>query len=153
VSFSCFKVGDLVYVEKKQRVPADMILLKTTEPGGSCFLRTDQVIIEQFLSSGRILMSVTTLAWRRDRLEDEGNDCWHSGRFSCKLPTTLDLILHQLFVEPYWRRWWSAYFRRSPYQSWVSHKWNSSIYWVRLQKLLISFREWSICQSDFGVAH
>ena len=33
----------MVYVEKKQRVPADMILLKTTEPGGSCFLRTDQV--------------------------------------------------------------------------------------------------------------
>jgi hypothetical protein len=45
---SKLQVGDMVYVEKKQRVPADMILLKTTEPGGSCFLRTDQVVKEIF---------------------------------------------------------------------------------------------------------
>jgi len=38
-----FQVGDLVYVEKGHRVPADMILLRTTEVDGSCFLRTDQL--------------------------------------------------------------------------------------------------------------
>lgn len=36
-------MGDLVYVEKGARVPADIILLRTTEVEGSCFLRTDQL--------------------------------------------------------------------------------------------------------------
>ena len=38
-----FQVGDIVYVEKGHRVPADMILLRTTEHSGSCFVRTDQL--------------------------------------------------------------------------------------------------------------
>eukprot|EP00094_Tigriopus_californicus_P003303 TCALIF_03178-PA protein Name:"Similar to ATP9B Probable phospholipid-transporting ATPase IIB (Bos taurus)" AED:0.14 eAED:0.14 QI:0/0.90/0.83/1/0.81/0.83/12/242/1157 len=37
------KVGDIVFVEKGHRVPADMVLLKTTEHAGSCFVRTDQL--------------------------------------------------------------------------------------------------------------
>lgn len=37
------KVGDLIIVYKDQRVPADMIFLKTTEKNGSCFIRTDQL--------------------------------------------------------------------------------------------------------------
>lgn len=40
---SNIKVSDLIIVEKDQRVPADMILLKTTERNGSCFVRTDQL--------------------------------------------------------------------------------------------------------------
>ena len=36
-------VGDLLLVYKDQRVPADMILLKTTEKNGACFIRTDQL--------------------------------------------------------------------------------------------------------------
>ncbi|RKP10075.1 phospholipid-translocating P-type ATPase [Thamnocephalis sphaerospora] len=36
-------VGDLVVIRKDQRVPADMILLRTTEQDGTCFLRTDQL--------------------------------------------------------------------------------------------------------------
>lgn len=40
---SKIKVSDLIMVEKDQRVPADMILLKTTEKNGSCFVRTDQL--------------------------------------------------------------------------------------------------------------
>ena len=43
VASSALKVGDVVYVEKGQRVPADMILLKTTEHSGACFIRTDQL--------------------------------------------------------------------------------------------------------------
>ncbi|KAJ1985409.1 putative aminophospholipid-translocase [Dimargaris verticillata] len=40
---SKLKVGDLVLVHKDQRVPADCILLKTTEASGACFIRTDQL--------------------------------------------------------------------------------------------------------------
>ncbi|KAJ1986960.1 putative aminophospholipid-translocase [Coemansia spiralis] len=37
------RVGDLVLMEKNQRVPADMVLLRTTESSGACFVRTDQL--------------------------------------------------------------------------------------------------------------
>ena len=37
------RVGDLVYVDKGSRVPADLVLLRTTEHAGSCFVRTDQL--------------------------------------------------------------------------------------------------------------
>ena len=43
VSSAELKVGDLVYVEKGSRVPADMVLLRTSEHSGSCFIRTDQL--------------------------------------------------------------------------------------------------------------
>ncbi|KAH9261965.1 hypothetical protein BASA82_000974 [Batrachochytrium salamandrivorans] len=36
-------VGDLVVIHKNQRVPADCILLRTTEASGACFIRTDQL--------------------------------------------------------------------------------------------------------------
>ncbi|KAI9007524.1 putative NEO1-P-type ATPase [Phycomyces nitens] len=36
-------VGDLIIVRKDQRIPADMILLRTTEETGACFIRTDQL--------------------------------------------------------------------------------------------------------------
>ena len=40
---SSIKVGDIIAVDKNQRVPADMLFLKTTEKNGSCFIRTDQL--------------------------------------------------------------------------------------------------------------
>ncbi len=43
VASSEIRVGDLVYVDKGHRVPADMVLLRTTEHSGSCFVRTDQL--------------------------------------------------------------------------------------------------------------
>lgn len=43
VPSSKLKVGDLVFIEKEQRVPADFVLLRTTEKTGSCFIRTDQL--------------------------------------------------------------------------------------------------------------
>eukprot|EP00795_Rhopilema_esculentum_P001806 gene1806-16293_t len=36
-------IGDLIYVEKDQRVPADMVFLRTTDKSGTCFIRTDQL--------------------------------------------------------------------------------------------------------------
>ncbi|XP_066572153.1 putative phospholipid-transporting ATPase IIB isoform X2 [Amia ocellicauda] len=43
VKSSDIEVGDLIIVEKNQRIPADMIFLRTSEKNGSCFIRTDQL--------------------------------------------------------------------------------------------------------------
>ena len=43
ISSANIRVGDLLLVERNQRVPADMLLLRTTEQSGSCFIRTDQL--------------------------------------------------------------------------------------------------------------
>ncbi|ORX34913.1 protein transporter [Kockovaella imperatae] len=43
VPSSRIKVGDLILLEKNQRVPADMVLLTTSEEEGTCFIRTDQL--------------------------------------------------------------------------------------------------------------
>ena len=43
VASSDLKIGDIIYVEKGKRVPADMVLLRTTEQSGACFIRTDQL--------------------------------------------------------------------------------------------------------------
>uniref|UniRef100_A0A915J7D5 P-type ATPase N-terminal domain-containing protein n=1 Tax=Romanomermis culicivorax TaxID=13658 RepID=A0A915J7D5_ROMCU len=40
---SRIEVGDLIVVHKDERVPADMVLLRTTEKPGACFIRTDQL--------------------------------------------------------------------------------------------------------------
>lgn len=38
-----FQVGDLIIVDKDERVPADLVLLRTSEKSGSVFVRTDQL--------------------------------------------------------------------------------------------------------------
>ena len=43
VPSSSIRVGDLVVLEKNQRVPADLILLRTSDSSGTCFIRTDQL--------------------------------------------------------------------------------------------------------------
>lgn len=40
---SKIRVGELVCLEKNQRVPADMVLLRTSDQSGTCFIRTDQL--------------------------------------------------------------------------------------------------------------
>lgn len=40
---SSLRVGDLVHLEKNQRVPADLVLLRTSDSSGTCFIRTDQL--------------------------------------------------------------------------------------------------------------
>ncbi|XP_039676377.1 probable phospholipid-transporting ATPase IIB isoform X1 [Perca fluviatilis] len=43
VKSSDIQVGDLIIVDKNQRIPADMIFLRTSEKNGGCFIRTDQL--------------------------------------------------------------------------------------------------------------
>ncbi|KAI0261943.1 hypothetical protein BC834DRAFT_829493 [Gloeopeniophorella convolvens] len=43
VPSSSIRVGDLVLLEKNQRVPADLVLLRTSDTSGTCFIRTDQL--------------------------------------------------------------------------------------------------------------
>lgn len=43
VPSSQLAVGDLVLLEKNQRVPADLVLLRTSDASGTCFIRTDQL--------------------------------------------------------------------------------------------------------------
>ena len=70
VPSSSLRVGDLVVLEKNQRVPADLVLLRTSDSSGTCFIRTDQLDGEtdwklrvavpacQKLSSDRELLTV-----------------------------------------------------------------------------------------------
>lgn len=37
------RVGDMIIVDKDERVPADLVLLRTSERTGSVFVRTDQL--------------------------------------------------------------------------------------------------------------
>ncbi len=43
VTSAKLRVGDLVLIEKDQRVPADCLLLHTSDTAGTCFVRTDQL--------------------------------------------------------------------------------------------------------------
>jgi phospholipid-translocating ATPase len=43
VPSSKLRVGDFVIIEKNQRVPADCVLLRTSDSSGTCFVRTDQL--------------------------------------------------------------------------------------------------------------
>uniref|UniRef100_A0A914DHL0 Phospholipid-transporting ATPase n=1 Tax=Acrobeloides nanus TaxID=290746 RepID=A0A914DHL0_9BILA len=37
------QVGDLIVIHKDKRVPSDVVLLRTTDKSGACFIRTDQL--------------------------------------------------------------------------------------------------------------
>jgi phospholipid-translocating ATPase len=43
ISAATIKVGDIIKIHQNERVPADLILLSTTEKSGSVFIRTDQL--------------------------------------------------------------------------------------------------------------
>ncbi|PAA62254.1 hypothetical protein BOX15_Mlig029437g1 [Macrostomum lignano] len=43
VPSSVLQVGDVIRVNKNERVPADLVLLRTSEKQGTCYLRTDQL--------------------------------------------------------------------------------------------------------------
>eukprot|EP00058_Branchiostoma_floridae_P019178 XP_002604667.1 hypothetical protein BRAFLDRAFT_94829 [Branchiostoma floridae] len=73
VSSADIQVSDLIYVEKNQRVPADMVFLKTTEKNGACFIRTDQLDGETDWKLRLAIPSTQALAIDSDLLHIEAN--------------------------------------------------------------------------------
>lgn len=43
VPSSKLRVGDIIIVEKDERIPADLVLLRTSDKSGAVFVRTDQL--------------------------------------------------------------------------------------------------------------
>lgn len=65
IASSALRVGDLVLIEKNQRVPADCVLLRTSDSSGSCFVRTDQL-------DGETDWKLRVAVERTQSLPDEG---------------------------------------------------------------------------------
>eukprot|EP00474_Spongospora_subterranea_P000740 CRZ01198.1 hypothetical protein [Spongospora subterranea] len=63
VPSSSLRVGDLVIIHKDERVPADMVLLKTREESGEIFIRTDQLDGETDWKLRHALHSTKNIAW------------------------------------------------------------------------------------------
>jgi len=73
VTSSQLKVGDIVEVGKGVRAPADLVLLRTTETSGACFIRTDQLDGE---TDWKLRLAVTTtqrLGREEDLLETQSS--------------------------------------------------------------------------------
>ncbi|BGP64578.1 Putative aminophospholipid-translocase [Rhodotorula toruloides] len=66
-------VGDLVFLEKNDRVPADILLLRTSAPSGTCFVRTDQLDIETDWQLRVAVERTQALQSDADLLEIEGD--------------------------------------------------------------------------------
>lgn len=69
---SKIKAGDMLLLEKNQRVPADMLLLRTSDPSGSCFVRTDQLDGETDWKLRVAVERTQSLTSDADLLEIEG---------------------------------------------------------------------------------
>lgn len=54
------KVGDLIILSPNERAPADLVLLWTSDPSGSLFIRTDQLDGETDWKVKRPLTSTQT---------------------------------------------------------------------------------------------
>lgn len=108
VPSSEIQVGDLIQVKSDQRVPADLVLLRTTEKMGACFIRTDQldgetdwklkraVVHTQKLEDENLLVTLNATVWaekpRKDIYEFEGN-------FNLMLPSGIVMETESLSCE------------------------------------------------------
>ena len=71
-----------MYVEKGSRVPADMVLLRTTEHSGSCFIRTDQLDGETDWKLKIAIPATQKLGGDEELLAMQGGGSIDSGHFS-----------------------------------------------------------------------
>eukprot|EP01104_Vermistella_antarctica_P016062 TRINITY_DN53_c0_g3_i1.p1 TRINITY_DN53_c0_g3~~TRINITY_DN53_c0_g3_i1.p1 ORF type:complete len:1335 (-),score=277.74 TRINITY_DN53_c0_g3_i1:1063-5067(-) len=70
---SDIKVGDLIVVKTDQRIPADMVLLRTTEKNGASFIRTDQLDGETDWKLRRAVVSTQKLSSDQDLFHYSGS--------------------------------------------------------------------------------
>ncbi|KAI8982002.1 phospholipid-translocating P-type ATPase [Mycotypha africana] len=70
---SKIKVGDMIHIMKDQRIPADMILLRTTEESGASFIRTDQLDGETDWKLRLAIPSLQSLPSDQDLLDIKGS--------------------------------------------------------------------------------
>lgn len=70
---SKIRVGDFIHVLKDQRIPADMILLRTTEESGASFIRTDQLDGETDWKLRLAIPSLQRLPSDQDVLDIKGH--------------------------------------------------------------------------------
>jgi phospholipid-translocating ATPase len=77
--FSDIKVGDMIQVDKDKRIPADMILMRTTERQGACFVRTDQLDGE---TDWKLRVAVTTT----QHLAEDADVCSLNGQLYAEKP-------------------------------------------------------------------
>lgn len=90
---SAIAVGDFIQVEMNQRVPADLLLLRTTEKTGASFIRTDQLDgetdwkLRRAVSSTQKLPNDDALAALRASIyiERPKKDIYKYGLFPCVL--------------------------------------------------------------------
>lgn len=83
VPSSKLRVGDLVVLEKNQRVPADLVLLRTSDASGTCFIRTDQLDGETDWKLRVAVPSCQKLLSDKDLL---GLDAEIYGKLMCYIP-------------------------------------------------------------------
>jgi len=68
VPSSKLRVGDIIEVKASQRIPADLIILYTTEPTGSVFIKTDQLDGE---TDWKLRKPITFLQKQKVEIEEE----------------------------------------------------------------------------------
>ncbi|KAF1805932.1 hypothetical protein V8B55DRAFT_1487212 [Mucor lusitanicus] len=70
---SKIRVGDFIHILKDQRIPADMVLLRTTEESGASFIRTDQLDGETDWKLRLAIPSLQRLPSDQDVLDIKGH--------------------------------------------------------------------------------
>ncbi len=67
------KVGNIIKVEQNERIPADLVMLYTTEPTGDVFIRTDQLDGETDWKLRKAIQSTQKEFTEKDRFENTLN--------------------------------------------------------------------------------
>ena len=73
ISSSSIKVGDFIILNPNERAPADMVIIWTSDPSGSIFIRTDQLDGETDWKVKRPLTSTQNHIGQADAAHPFGN--------------------------------------------------------------------------------
>src|SRR5258708_24396583 len=104
VPSSSIRVGDLVLLEKNQRVPADLILLRTSDSSGTCFIRADQLDDETYWKLRVAVPTTQKLPSDHELLNLDAEICGASLKSGCiplfsHTPFTQRMLLAKTFTR------------------------------------------------------